>query len=51
VAALGIAIGVIATSGSSSQRAPQVTPVVRSSDATQQARNLVSWLRRYSAAG
>ena len=51
VTALGIAIGVIATSGSSSQRAPQVTPVVRSSDATQQARNLVSWLRRYSAAG
>ena len=51
VAAVGIAIGVIATSGGSSQRAPQVTPVVRSSDATQQARNLVSWLRRYSAAG
>ena len=51
VAALGIAIGVIATSGSSPQRAPEVTPVVRSSDATQQARNLVEWLRRYSAAG
>jgi eukaryotic-like serine/threonine-protein kinase len=51
VAALGIAIGVIATSGSSSQRAPQVKPVIYSSDATRQARNLVSWLRRYSAAG
>jgi serine/threonine protein kinase len=49
VAVLGIAIGVIATSGDSSHRAPQVKPVVRSSDATQQARNLVSWLRRYSS--
>jgi hypothetical protein len=51
VAALAIAIGLIATSGSSPQRAPQVTPVVHSADATQQARNLVEWLRRYSAAG
>jgi serine/threonine protein kinase len=49
VAVLGIAIGVLATRGSSPQHPPQVTPVIPSSDATQQARNLVSWLRRYSA--
>jgi zinc transporter ZupT len=51
VAVLGIAIGVLATRGSSPQHPPQVTPVIHSSDATQQARNLVAWLRRYSAAG
>ena len=49
VAVLGIAIGLIATSGASPQRKPQVTPVVHSRNATQQARNLVEWLRRYSA--
>jgi serine/threonine protein kinase len=51
VAVLGIAIGLIATSGASPQRKPQVTPVIHSTNATQQARNLVEWLRRYSAAG
>jgi serine/threonine protein kinase len=51
VAALGVAIGVLATSGGSSHHPPQVTPVIPSADATQQARNLVAWLRRYSAAG
>jgi serine/threonine-protein kinase len=49
VVGAGIAIGVLATSGSSPRHAPQVTPVIHSSDATQQARNLVAWLRRYSA--
>jgi serine/threonine protein kinase len=51
VAIAGIAIGFAATSGGPSNRAPQVTPVVHSSNATQQARNLVEWLRRYSATG
>jgi serine/threonine protein kinase len=51
VAALGITIGVLVTSGGSAHHAPQVTPVIHSADATQQARNLVAWLRRYSAAG
>jgi serine/threonine protein kinase len=47
-AAIGIVASLLATSGGSSHLTPQVTPVVHSSDATQQARNLVAWLRRYS---
>jgi serine/threonine protein kinase len=46
-AALATAIGLLAWGGGSSNHPPQVTPVVHSSDATQQARNLVEWLRRY----
>jgi serine/threonine protein kinase len=49
VAGIATAIGVLATRGGSASRAPQVTPVLHSSDATQQARNLVEWLRRYSS--
>jgi serine/threonine protein kinase len=51
VAILGVAIGVLATRGSSPPHRPQVTAVIHSADATQQARNLVAWLRRYSATG
>jgi serine/threonine protein kinase len=46
-AALATAIGLLAWGGGSANHPPQVTPVVHSSDATQQARNLVEWLRRY----
>jgi hypothetical protein len=43
-------IAVIATrSPSRPSTPPRVVPVARSSDAAHQARNLIAWLRRYSA--
>jgi hypothetical protein len=50
LAAAGIAIGLIATNRSSPPAPPPpVAQVARSTDTVQQARNLVVWLRRYSA--
>jgi serine/threonine protein kinase len=50
LAAAGIAIGLIATNRSSPPApSPPVAQVARSTDTVQQARNLVVWLRRYSA--
>jgi eukaryotic-like serine/threonine-protein kinase len=52
VAAAGIAIGLLAANRSSPSTPPApVAQVARSTDASQQARNLVVWLQRYSAAG
>jgi Protein kinase domain len=49
-AAVAIVIGVLVAQRSPSRPAPApVTPVERSTDASRQAQNLISWIRRYSA--
>jgi serine/threonine-protein kinase len=53
VAALAVAVAVVAavllTRGSSAPPQPEpITPVARSTDAAQQARNLIAWLGRYT---
>jgi serine/threonine protein kinase len=50
VAALAVLLGVLAATRSSSRPAPPpVAPVARSTDAAQQAHDLIVWIRRYSA--
>jgi serine/threonine protein kinase len=48
--ALAVVLAVVLTNRSSGPAQPaKVTPVTRSTDAAQQARNLIAWIRRYSA--
>jgi predicted RNA-binding Zn ribbon-like protein len=44
-----VAAVVLATRSSRPAPPPQIAPVARSTDAAQQARNLIAWLDRYSA--
>jgi hypothetical protein len=49
LAIIAAVLAVLLTRHSSSPPPPpQVTPVARSTDAAEQARNLIAWIRRYS---